>query len=308
MKVAIFGANSEIARDLILSNRVNGAHEFVLCTHRPQLLEDWLRTNEVDHLCRVVSYANVGAIVDLDGIINFVGAGNPAQLLEMGKSIYDITIQHDKWAIDYIKARPACRYIFISSGAVYGTDFTHPASNDTKAELPLNQIHAKDWYAASKIQCELSHRALETLPIIDLRVFNYFSQTQNIAARYLITDIARAIRSSQELRTSSVDIARDYMGPEDFCQMINAIFSAPQQNAAVDCYSRSPVRKMELLHAMSSQFGLKFVLDTGVHGLDATGAKLNYFSTYRKAADFGYVPRHCALENVLEQMDGMIRV
>jgi nucleoside-diphosphate-sugar epimerase len=306
MKVAIFGANSEIARDLILSNRAKGGHEFLLCTHRPQLLDHWLQTNEMYSLCRVLDYANLVDISDLDCIINFVGVGNPARLIELGKKIYDITIQYDNLAIDYIKVKPHCRYIYISSGVVYGTDFTRPAGIDTKAEFALNKIQIKDWYALSKIQCEFRHRSLDPLPIMDLRVFNYFSQNQNIEARYLITDIARAIRNDQKFQTSSVDIARDYIGPADFWKIINVMLMAPLQNTTVDCYSRSPVRKVELLQAMSTHFGLKYFLDDGVHGVDATGTKFNYFSTYSKAADLGYVPRYSALENVMEQMSGLI--
>ena len=39
-----------------------------------------------------------------------------------------ITLQYDQLAIDYINKHPACRYIFMSSGAVYGSNFDEPGN------------------------------------------------------------------------------------------------------------------------------------------------------------------------------------
>jgi hypothetical protein len=43
------------------------------------------------------------------------------------------------------------------------------------------------------MHAEAKHRALFNFSIVDVRVFNYFSHTQDMNARFLITDIVRAI-------------------------------------------------------------------------------------------------------------------
>jgi hypothetical protein len=45
------------------------------------------------------------------------------------------------------------------------------------------------------LHAEAKHRALFNFSIVDVRVFNYFSHTQDMNARFLITDIVRAIKN-----------------------------------------------------------------------------------------------------------------
>jgi hypothetical protein len=46
-------------------------------------------------------------------------------------------------------------------------------------------------------------------------VFNYFSHTQDMNARFLITDIVRAIKNKKIFKTSADNIVRDFITPLD---------------------------------------------------------------------------------------------
>ena len=131
---------------------------------------------------------------EFDAIINFVGVGNPAQAIAMGNSIFDITLRFDEMVLDYLQTHPNCRYLFLSSGAAYGSSFNEPVNRDAPAIVAINNLVPQDWYGVAKLHAECRHRSYPELPIIDIRVFNYFSRTQDISARFLITDILRAIR------------------------------------------------------------------------------------------------------------------
>jgi hypothetical protein len=137
------------------------------------------------------------------------------------------------------------------------------------------------------------------LPIIDIRVFNYFSRTQDISARFLITDILRAIRDNTVLKTSPDYIVRDFLHPSDFYSLVSALLSAPAANAAVDCYSRAPVDKPNLLAIMQEKFGLRYEITEATAGVNATGSKPNYYSLNTRAADFGYQPGLTSVDGIL---------
>lgn len=157
------------------------------------------------------------------------------------------------------------------------------------------------WYAVAKLHAECRHRSLPQLPIVDIRVFNYFSRTQNMDARYLMTDLVRAIRDKTVLQTSSEYILRDFLHPADFYQLVSVLLMAPATNAAVDCYSRAPIDKPTLLAAMQEKFGLQYEITEATAGINATGSKPHYYSLNTRAAYFGFQPDFTSLQGVLQE-------
>ncbi|MDH4285530.1 MAG: NAD(P)-dependent oxidoreductase, partial [Gallionellaceae bacterium] len=145
------------------------------------------------------------------------------------------------------------------------------------------------------------------LLIIDIRVFNYFSRTQDISARFLITDILRAIRDKTVLKTSPDYIVRDFLHPSDFHGLVSVLLSAPAANVSVDCYSRAPIDKPGLLAAMQEKFGLKYEFTDASASVNATGSKPHYYSLNTRAADFGYCPKLSSLEGLLTECEAAIK-
>jgi nucleoside-diphosphate-sugar epimerase len=220
----------------------------------------------------------------------------------MGASIFDVTLKYDELALCYLRQHPECRYIFLSSGAVYGSSFDVPADENAKATLAINDFKPHDYYLIAKLHAECRHRSLPFLQIIDLRIFNYFSQSSDIEARFLITDILRSIRLGKLFQTSQENIIRDYIGPKDFSQIIKRVLTGPSHNVAVDCFTQKPVDKISLLERMRTDIGLQYSIVRHDTGLSVTGRKLNYYSKSRKATDlFGYVPESGSLDLIMEQ-------
>lgn len=302
MRIAIFGATSQIAKDLVLSFCAQSSHELVLYARRPLVVSQWLASVGLVGRYAVEDFAGFSANEQFDAILNFVGVGNPAQATVMGASIFDVTLHYDELILAYLRLHPMCRYIFLSSGAAYGASFETPADANTKAVIDINHLLPQDWYGVAKLHAECRHRSLAHLPIVDIRVFNYFSRTQDMSARFLITDILRAIKSGETLMTSPVNIVRDYIGPDDFYQLVSLVLTFPAMNDVVDCYTGAPVAKMTLLQVMKDRFGLNYEVRDAPAGLNATGPKNNYFSTNRKAGAVGYVPKKTAIETILTEL------
>jgi nucleoside-diphosphate-sugar epimerase len=302
MRIAIFGATSQIAKDLVRSFHLHEPEELVLYGRRPDAVNDWLSTVGLAGRWTVASFDTFNAAEHFDAILNFVGVSNPAQTVAMGASIFEVTLQYDDLALNYVKRHPHCRYVFLSSGAAYGSNFDKPADSNTKAAIAVNCLQPQDWYGIAKLHAEARHRALASLPIIDVRVFNYFSHTQDMAARFIITDIFRAIRDKVVLQTSADYIVRDYVHPADFRQLVGLLLRAPPANTSVDCYSKAPVDKPTLLAAMKEKFALHYQIQEGDTNINASGKKPFYYSLNRRAEDFGYAPTLSSLEGIETEM------
>jgi nucleoside-diphosphate-sugar epimerase len=297
MRIAILGATSQIAKDLIVSSSAEQNKHLHLFARRPNEVTKWL--SSIGLPCRYpVDEFSEFAKKEFDAVINFVGVGNPVQAVAMGDSIFDVTQCFDELVLEYLYTHPVCRYLFLSSGAAYGSNFNKPATRDTPAVVAINNLAPQEWYGVAKLHAECRHRSHPESPIIDIRVFNYFSCTQDIAARFLITDILRAIRDKSVLKTSPDYIVRDFLHSTDFFRLVNALLSAPATNAVVDCYSRAPIDKPNLLLAMQERFGLRYVITEATTSINATGNKAHYYSLNTRAEDFGYIPKLTSIEGI----------
>ena len=307
MRLAILGATSQIAKDLVQSFAAQGSFDLVLYARRPKDVAQWLARVGLAERYEVVDFAGFGPDEHFDGILNFVGVGDPVKAAAMGASIFDVTLKYDELALDYLREHPDCRYIFLSSGATYGHSFDAPVDINTKASIAINNLQPQDWYAVAKLHAESRHRALAHLPIIDIRVFNYFSHTQDIDARFFITDALRAILDMTVLQTSASPMVRDYLHPSDFCQMVTLLLSGAPVNLAVDCYSQAPIDKQTLLRALQENFGLQYEIVQMPVGLNATGSKPCYYTLNRGLENFGYEPQFSSLAGILHESKNYFR-
>ena len=308
IQIAILGASSEIAKDLIRSFSGNPHFQLTLFARREQAVTEWLSSIGLSKQFMVKSFDAFDHNQHFDVLLNFVGVGNPAKAVAMGASILDATLQYDTMVLQYLQQHPSARYIFLSSGAAYGSSFNEPVNQNTSAIIPINHLQPQDWYGVSKLHAECRHRALPQLAIVDIRVFNYFSHTQDMSARFLITDIVRAIRDKTVLITSEGYIKRDFLNPVDFYQLVTKIIAANPANAAVDCFTLGPLDKQGLLLAMQEQFGLKFEISNSASLVNATGGKPFYYSMNRRAEEFGYHPTLTSLEGVSKEVEIYLRM
>ncbi len=302
MRIALLGASSQIAKDLVRSFAAASDDALTLFARRPEVVSQWLQGLGLPDRYAVAPIQSFGGQEDFDAVINCVGVGAPAQTVAMGSSILDVTLQYDEMVLAYLKQRPDCKYLSLSSGAAYGSNFEKPASNDTVASFPINHLSPQDWYGLAKFYAEARHRALPQRSIVDLRIFSYFSHTQDLDARFLMTDILRSIRDQTLLQTSSDYMVRDYILPADFYQLVRLMLDAAPVNLAVDCYSLAPVDKPTLLSAMQSHFGLHYQSLPGVAGVNASGNKTHYYSLNRRLKEFGYQPRYSSLDGILHEV------
>ena len=302
MKIAILGATSQIAQDLILSFSNHKDYDLFLFGRNISLLERWINKENLNDKYSAQEYAFFNNSQSYDAIINFIGIGDTIKAQKMGGDIFQITERYDDMALEYLKQHKETKYIFLSSGAVYGGNYQEPVNKDTVATIDINNLKSTDWYTLAKLYAEAKHRSLSDLSIVDVRVFNYFSHTQDMDARFLITDIVRAIINQEVFKTSSGNIIRDFITPPDFYSLIQEIIDFKSINTALDCYTKSPVSKFDLLNELKNEFGFEYEAKDGINIINASGAKLNYYSTNYSANRIGYTAKYSSLDGIFNEI------
>ncbi|MGL4979448.1 MAG: NAD-dependent epimerase/dehydratase family protein, partial [Plesiomonas sp.] len=308
MKIAVLGATSFIAQELV--------REWITCqsTH-----EVHLYARDVNKVAGFIGRLDESSVIagnfDLssfpndhvyDAVINFIGAGDPAKAKAMSASIMSVTEHYDDLVLAYLEQHSDSKYIFLSSGAAYGNDFSQPATQDKPAIFNVNGDISAEKYGLAKFITEIKHRCLPELSIIDVRVFNFFSRYQDLSARFFISDLLRAIKLKQVCQVNPEPMVRDYLHPVDFKQIIECLLNAPRINLAVDCYSAGEIDKLSLLDELKEKFGLNFFLTKKANVVSATGNKINYYSKNNKLSDFGYKPQYTSLEGVLVEVNAIL--
>ena len=301
-KIAIIGATSEIAKDLVLMFAKNDNSELVLYARRHENVLEWLLKNGMNGKYKVKNLSEFNNGNYYDSIINFIGVGDPLRTKKKGSSIFELTIKYDKMILKYLEKNQDCRYIFLSSGAVYGENFSEPVNEKSYSYFDINNLNNKSWYGIAKFYAESNHRALIDYAIVDIRIFNYFSHMQNINNNYFMSQIVKAITEKKILEVSSENIVRDYIMPFDFFNLIIGILEAKKINIAIDCYSKKPVEKFKLLDKMNKKFGLVYKIIEEKEIINSTGSKKNYYSCNRKAEIFGYKPENSSINNLVKQV------
>ena len=306
MRVAILGATSEIAKDVINLLGKHSQYELSLFSRHPELVSQWASSLHLPTQPQSLALDEFTYARHFDAIVNFIGAGNPQRIQQIGDEILHVTQHYDDMVMNYLEYFPQCRYVFLSSGSIFGPDFSLPVDIHSHANLQDNTLLPSNWYSKAKLAAECKHRLHNHLSIVDVRVFNYFSRSQNLSSSYLMTDIARAIQNGEILKTNATNIVRDYIHPSDFSHLLIAIFNSTPMNTALDCYSQSPIDKFSLLNALSEQFNLRFEIAKAGIDENPTGNKSNYYSLNKAAASLSYVPQYSSLSGILTEMQALM--
>jgi nucleoside-diphosphate-sugar epimerase len=305
MNIAVMGATSHIAKGLIARFVHRGKDHMYLYSRsadKAQSFLDTLGTSANGHHTICNDYRGFSSF-SYDVIINCVGVETRNKHNCDFTRYFSVTEEFDGLAIGYLQDRnPDALYFSFSSGAVYGSGFSTPADEYSANSIRVNHILPEDYYGIARINAEAKHRAHNSLRIIDLRIFSYFSRYINLSDGYFITDVIEAILGNKLLITDSANIVRDYLHPEDLFSMIVKCIHAGRINQAIDVNSSCPVSKQEILDYFASEYGLKYESRRFSENASATGVKNNYYSSCNRASQIGYVPQFSSMDTLKNEV------
>ena len=258
MKIAILGATSHIAKGLIYNLGRGGEYDLRLFARSPDRVDEFLAGIGLSGRFQAKAFDEF----DKDSyvaIVNCVGIGDPGKLKDAASAIFRITETFDNLVLGHLERHQESLYINFSSGAVYGTDFTSPVGDDSRAVFNINPMDPGAYYGIAKLHSETKHRALKDFRIVDLRIFGYFSRFIDLDAKYMISEIVSCILHGKEFVTNPEDIVRDYIHPEDLASLVKLCIDKSDLNDAFEVASLQPARKLEILEKFSS-YGLKYTV------------------------------------------------
>ena len=279
MQIAILGASSHISKGLIKLFIKNDSN-LLLFVRDKTAFHDWLIFQDIKKNVEIYHFDDFNNDMQIDLIINCVGVGDPQKLVNMGSSILEITKIYDDLAIDFLEKNYNTKYIFFSSGAVYGNIFSSPADQHSDAIIDLNFPSSSNYYALAKLYSEARHRSLAHLDIVDIRVFNYISSELNILDGFFISQAINALIHNTQFVTNSSNIIRDFVGPEDLYLLIKLIYQQKKINSSFDTYSKQPIDKLSILDFLHSSYGLSYKVETHFSSEVKKDFKQNYYLIY----------------------------
>lgn len=311
LKIAILGSTSHIAKGLI-NNFLNGGEvSWHLYTRSPDKVRSFLDAigkspgkNCVIH----EGYKNFTKFSH-DVIINCIGVGTLNKLRGNYTNYFMVTEEYDNLVIGYLHNNcPNALYISLSSGAVYGREFSAPVEENTVNSIKVNHVTNEDYYSIARLNSEAKHRAFKDLNIVDLRIFSYFSRFIDLADNYFITEVLDCILNKKVLVTDNVNIVRDYVHPEDLFSIIRKCMDAGKINVAFDVTSAKPAEKREILDYFLLEYGLKYEIGRSLSHVSATSSKNIYCSKYNKALGIGYKPKFSSMDTIKQESKYILNI
>lgn len=302
--IAILGSTSHIAKGLINNFLRNGDFSLHLYTKSPDKVRSFLVAigKSPDEDCVIHEGYNNFLKSSYDIIINCVGVGTINKLRGNYTNYFTVTEEYDNLAIGYLRdICPDTLYISLSSGVVYGREFSAPVEENTTNRIPVNYVATEDYYAIARLNAEAKHRAFHNLKIVDLRIFSYFSRFIDLTDGYFITDVIDCVLNKRILKTNSVNIVRDYVHPKDLFSIVQKCMGVEKINTALDVISAKPAEKREILDYFSMAYGLRYEMNGTVRHVSATGSKNIYCSRYNNAAVIGYKPEFSSMDAIKEE-------
>ncbi len=244
---------------------------------------------------------------EFDAIVNCIGFGTPEKVAAAGLAIYRLTDSIDEVCLNKLEKFPNTTYVNFSSGAVYGTSHDDFIGNDPVFIMHLNKPDTTDHYRLAKLHCERKHRAWGSASIVDLRLFNFFSEYINPDSNYLACEILRCIRNGQVMNTNPVNIVRDFVHPSDLATLVFMAANSKGINIAVDVYSRESVRKFTLLDAIKRKWNFHYAVTDNL-SQSPTGQKEFYASGNKTTEQiWGYKPVWSSLESICDSIHKHLR-
>lgn len=297
MKIAVLGATGHMAKCAIHVFAKDAGAELYLFSRSENRLKSLKAAMGLAEAHCAVGYENFGD-TDYDVIFNGVGVWDTPGASP--RQIFEATERYDNLILHYQTEHPAAISIHVSSGAVYGGDFSSPADRATKSVVAVNAVKKGDFYTAAKLNSEIKHRAFSELNIVDLRLFGFFSRYMSLKYNYLLAAMIGCVENGTVFESVAANFYRDYIHLDDFSELLRGVVKEPRVNTVIDVRSKAPISKDELLELFAKKYGLKFRVRDDFAGLSLTGIKPYYYSARITPV---YTPRYSSRETVENELE-----
>jgi UDP-glucose 4-epimerase len=227
-------------------------------------LENFISNNKIDYCINAAGSGNVSFSIQ-----------NP--LVDFGSNTYT-TIK----ILDLIKTyRPNCKYIHLSSAAVYGNPNTLPLT-ENHPQKPISPYGYHKWM--SEIICS-EYYNLYKIPITIIRIFSIYGTGQR---KLLLWDICNKLMLKNEIQLFGTGLeSRDYIHIQDFASLIDCIIKVDYfQGDVINAGSGKETTIREIADIFSRYY--KGTKKISFSGNARNGDPSNWKSDISKAKSLGF--------------------
>jgi nucleoside-diphosphate-sugar epimerase len=189
---------------------------------------------------------------DLGAIVNLVGGHSKNSETAKLEQVHTIDELACEWS--QTSARP---YVYISSGAVFGSGHLQPVSVDS----PFGLETTMDPYAQGKFNAEQRHSAIRTKGgrVSDLRMFSYAGPSFIQDGRYFLSSVLKAAVGKDVFYAEGSEFVRDYIGARELSSAILNVLKL-EEGIRFNLYSEQSVTRKQILEFFKKRLDLSFVL------------------------------------------------
>jgi UDP-glucose 4-epimerase len=240
-------------------------------------------------------WESVFTINQPDICINAAGSGNVPYSLAHPLLDFEANSLDTMRVLDVIRrVLPPCKYLHISSAAVYG----NPPSLPIKEEVPLHPLSPYGWH---KLISEMLCREYHELYGLNIAILRPFSVYGNGLRKQLLWDVCVKLQQQEPVVTlfGSGKESRDFIHIGDLCRLMDNVIA--NSGFKADVYNAGNGKQItvetiaELLRQnFNSQKPIRF------SGQARKGDPLNWEAEISKAAGLGYRQKISFSEGVKE--------
>jgi dTDP-glucose 4,6-dehydratase/UDP-glucose 4-epimerase len=276
MKILIIGSKGFIGHSLELyfrskKNTVYGCDIF------PDTSPLYTKVDQID-----ADYGDVFSRNKYDICINSSGSASVQKSFENPLKDFDLNVHNIAKMMESLKKyNRNCRFINISSAAVYGNPKMLPISED-------NEIYPISPYGYHKYLSEIILEEYYHLWGIRNCSARIFSAYGNGLKRQLLSDLARKIKFDQEVRLFGTgNESRDFIHVDDICRAFDCIINRAQFNAdKINVANGQQITIKEIVAIFNNiwKHGKTIIFN----GPERTGDPINWLADISLLKSYGY--------------------
>ena len=299
-RIALLGGTGFVAKGIIAAASERSDIELIISSRSPEKVQAFL--TEYKYQFEVITLKEVEHR-QFDIIFNGAGVCDPKVIKDNPELLFKSHEDVDSLILSNLEKYPKTLFFNISSGAVYGEDFTEPAPKKLSYLIPekLREISGSptEMYAKTKLYFERKHRALSDYRIVDIRLFSLFHRHIDLESHYFMSQLLKANQERRVFLTSTSDLVKDYSHPSDLLELSLFLDKSEKMNQAFDLTSAAPVKKTKILEF----FVAKYHLEVKYEQMSFSGTKLNYYSQSDELTKLGFKPFGTSLHCIEQEME-----
>ena len=281
MRVLIIGCNGFIGNNLavFLSKKGFKVHGCDLTEYAPGFIQ-YFKTNLLGEGVDIFLENN-----PIDVCINAGGSGNVGYSMEQPMADFGSNTEAVMRILNHLRIlQPQCKYLHISSAAIYGNPSRLPVAEDANIS-PLSPYGFHKWM--SEIICREYHQ-LYQLPIAVIRPFSVYG---NGLRKQLLWDICQKLRQGNSISLFGTgEESRDFIHISDLVElMLQVIGHSPFQNNVYNAASGTETSIRAVADIFESLYpGQKKI---SFSGETKKGDPLQWKADILKALELGFEPK-----------------